>query len=73
MAVEYTQIVESQVPADLTWDTPRRNQGQAVEVQYASPGARDGGAEGDLYKRVIDHTRNRKMTYYKRTGDSPWE
>lgn len=47
-------------PAYLVWVTPRANQGQIVEVSYATgvrgPGANYDACEGDPWRRIIDHS-----------------
>ena len=63
----YTKIDKSQIPAGVRFDTPRRNQGQIVEVSYGTFGRYEAGA-GDPYKRCIDHSEGGLATasYYRR-------
>lgn len=54
----YVEIPAGEVPAGVIWDTPRRHQGQTVEVSYATRirSTRGGADDGDEYKRVIDRS-----------------
>lgn len=66
---QYTAIPASEVPGDLVWIIPRRNQGQIVEVAYSN-GVPDGRSvnydadEGARYKRVTDRS-DRSVIYYR--------
>lgn len=70
--VKYRQVNSAEVPDSLQWTTPAGGQGKFVETQYASPGEHDGGAYGDLYMRVIDHSAGNCVTYYKRISATRW-
>lgn len=52
----YRRIDESEIPAQLRWDVPRRHQGSVpnIEVAYATPHTRYEQDEGAEYKRVRD-------------------
>lgn len=67
----YALIDRSELPANLRWDVPRRNQGQTVEVAYAhqTPKTRSEADDGDHYKRVTDHS-DRSVTYYRLTQET---
>jgi hypothetical protein len=63
----YKPVPASAVPANLVWITPRRNQGQIVEVSYSTgvPSGRETNYEadeGDPWQRTIDHA-DRSTTY----------
>ena len=65
----YVEIPAARVPADLIWVTPRRYQGQIVEVSYSTgvPSGRDvnyDAAHGDPYRRVVDHG-DSSVWYYR--------
>lgn len=65
MSVKYIEIPAAQVPEDIRWDVPARNQGQIVEVAYGDH--RRYGSEanhGAPYKRVTDHSEG-SVTYYR--------
>lgn len=70
----YDEIPASEVPAGIIWTTPRRHQGQAVEVSY-SRGIPAGKAadmeadEGAPYMRVTDHASG-LTTYSRRAPES---
>lgn len=63
-AIQYVVCHESDIPSGVTFDVPRHLQGQIVEIAYGDFG-RDGGANGDPYKRVTDRSTGR-VTYYRR-------
>ncbi len=68
----YTQIPRDQIPVDVRWDTPTRNQGQAVEVSYAHQGTRATPADlGDRYRRIVDTSLPvsdpERVTFYRLT------
>lgn len=65
----YKPIPASEVPQGLIFHVPRQNQGQIVEVAYASssPGDYTEACHGDAYKRVTDHS-DRSVEYYRRTS-----
>ena len=56
-------IDASQIPDDVRFDIPRRNQGQIVLVAYGgySRGEHD---EGDPYMRVVDQSEGQEAAYY---------
>lgn len=57
-------ILRSEIPAGVRFDTPRRNQGQIVEVSYGDFGASE--ADDDApYMRVYDHS-DRTCDLYRR-------
>lgn len=63
----FVRCEESEIP-DVRWDTPRRHQGQIVEVSYASwPRSSREADVLDPYKRVIDHS-DGTVEYYRRVA-----
>lgn len=60
MTYRYRRIGESEIPAHLRWDVPRRYQGSdpKIEVAYATPHTRYEQDEGGTYKRVRDTGEN---------------
>lgn len=62
---KYIKCRESDVPDNVRFDTPRRHQGQIIEIQYGGF-SRYEHDEGDPYKRVIDHSVGGSKTYYRR-------
>lgn len=56
----YQAIPESEVPSKARFDTPRRNQGQIVEVAYADwpPQAGEAGP-GSKYRMTVDRSDGR--------------
>lgn len=52
---QWRPVERQAIPGDIHWDTPRRNQGQIIEVSYGTFG-RGEADEGDLYRRTIDHS-----------------
>ena len=60
---KYVPIDASQIPDDVRFDIPRRNQGQIVLVAYGgdSRGEHD---EGDPYMRVVDQSEGQEAAYY---------
>jgi hypothetical protein len=72
-AAKYKQVPASEVPGNLIWVTPRRNQNQIVEVSYstgipARRGVNYEADEGSPWMRELDHS-DRITVYYRRTGD----
>jgi hypothetical protein len=72
--ITYDPIDASMLPAGgkIIWVTPRRCQGQIVEVSYSRgiPAGKSINYEADLgdkYKRVIDHS-DGEVIYYIRRG-----
>lgn len=65
--ISYIPCTEVSLPAGLRFHTPRWNQGQIIEVSYASPGRRDEATAGDEYRRTID--RSTGLTTYARRSD----
>ncbi len=56
-------------PSNLIWITPRRHQGQIVEVSYATGvpagrGVNYDADSGDPWKRVEDHSTG-QVSYYR--------
>jgi hypothetical protein len=62
MTDRYVACRESDIPAGVRFDVPRRDQGQMIEVAYGGYGRAEHG-EGDPYMRVTDHT-DRSTAYY---------
>lgn len=61
----YIPIPESEVPDGLRFWTPKRNEGQMVQVSYAEPGQRSEPDEGAMYRRTVDLS-TRLTTYSRR-------
>ena len=66
----YSEVSASDVPSDIVWDVPRRNQGQIVEVAYSRgiPAHRrvnHAADHGDPWKRVTDGS-DRSVRYFRR-------
>ena len=68
MATKYTECSERDVPAGVRFDTPRRHQGQAVEVQYGGfeRAEHDSGAP---WKRIVERALGGKATYYRAAAE----
>ena len=66
MTAKYVRCSEADIPAAARWCVPRRNQGQTVEVAYASPGRRDEADHGDEYRRTTDRSTG-TVTYERRS------
>lgn len=62
----YVQCNESDIPEWARFDVPGPNQGQTVEVAYASDNRRYRGEAdvGDAYKRVTDRS-DGTVRYYR--------
>lgn len=60
---DYVKISKSEVPSNVRFDTPRRNQGQIVVVSYGGYGRSEHDV-GDDYKRVTDLSDN-SVEYYR--------
>lgn len=56
MSGRYVACSETEIPRGLTWHTPPRHAGQAIETQYASVGGRHCADRGDPYRRTIDRS-----------------
>lgn len=64
----YDECSEQDIPTTVRFDTPGRNQGQFVEVQYGG-WSRFMHDVGDPYKRVIDHSVGPgSIRWYRRQG-----
>lgn len=67
---KYIPTTADEIPADVRWEVPARNQGQMVEVAYASPGSRYCADHGDKYQRVLDRSVGpAAFRYYVRLDD----
>lgn len=65
MRARYVECSAKDVPDDIRFDVPRRNQGQMVEIAYGDRGRfRGENDEGSPYKRVTDGS-DRSVTYYR--------
>lgn len=60
----YEPIAEREVPLNVRFDVPRRNQGQMIEIAYGGTGRYEHD-DGDAYKRIFDAS-DRITTYYRR-------
>jgi hypothetical protein len=65
----YQPVPGADVPQDIIWTTPRRNQGQTVEVSYSLgiPAGKTAGMEaghGDPWMRETDHS-DGTVTYFR--------
>lgn len=65
---QYRRVTKADVPTNLVWDTPRRNQGQTVEVAYSTgiPAGRNvnyAADHGDLWMRSTDRSDNTVRFY----------
>ena len=59
----YVPIQPSEVPSELSWDTPARNRGQMVEVSYSRhPSDHSPSGPGAKYRRTVDRS-DRDITY----------
>lgn len=76
-AVRYVDVPESEVPDDVRFDVPQHNQGQIVEVAYASARrGRDEACYGDYWRRRTDQSiapgRPGRVTYARLTVVPLW-
>jgi len=55
-----------EVPEAVRFDTPRRNQGQIVQVSFGTFGAAEADTV-DPYMRVTDHSDGQRRTYKRRS------
>ena len=62
--IKYVECRESEIPADIRFDVPRRNQGQIVEVAYGTFSRGEAGP-GDPYKSVYDRSTQGPTRYYR--------
>lgn len=70
--LKYTKCERAEIPENVRWDVPPQNQGQIIEVAYATPKPFATLAErGDKYKRIIDRSEPPgspgRETYYRLT------
>ena len=64
--IEYVECAESDIPADVRFDTPRQNQGQIVTESYGGPASeRDEHDYGDPWCRRHDAS-DGSTKYYRR-------
>lgn len=71
---EYRRVTERDVPTNLIWVTPRRNQGQIVEVSFSNgiPAGRRVNYEaddGDPWMRSVDRSDNTVRFYRATTAE----
>lgn len=59
-----------EVPQEVRFDTPRRNQGQIVEVSFGTFGRAEAD-DGDPYMKITDHSDGSVSCYKRLTRDVP--
>jgi hypothetical protein len=69
MSKRYIECRESDIPAGVRFDVPRRHQGQIVEVAFGGFDRAEHD-HGDPYKRITDRS-DRSVNYYKLTEAKP--
>ena len=63
----YVKCEPSDVPENIRFDVPLRNQGQIVEVAFGVPNqVRSIADDGDPYMRITDHG-DGSVQFYKRS------
>lgn len=69
----WERICSWEVPNGIRWDTPKRNQGQIVEVSYGTFGRAEAGSL-DGWMRVVDQSlpsgHVQRVRYYRRRRES---
>jgi len=63
---KYIPCNESDIPPNVRFDVPPRNQGQAVEVAYGDIGRGGPNDVGDPWKRVTDRSLGGGSDYFRR-------
>lgn len=73
MPSKYVTCSQSDIPPWVRWDIPPQNQGQPIEVAYASGGPdRTPAVQGDAYCRMTDRSSSPvAVTYLIRSDVEP--